>query len=59
MVQLSPHALTHSIEESVASSKNDVLEQVLLNVVIALLNRLVGVMLHAVEVAVLCTSFLW
>lgn len=58
MIQLSPHALTHSIEESVASSKDDVLEQVLLNVIIALLNRLVGIMLHAFEVAVLLACFL-
>ena len=58
MVKLLPHTLTHAFEKSRTTSKDDVLEEVLLDIVVALLHRAVGVVLHTVEVSVLGTRLL-
>ena len=58
MIQLLPHSLSHTLKESGTSCKDDILEQVFLDIIITFLHRTVGIVLDTLDLLVFRSSFL-
>jgi len=55
-MNLLPHSLTHAVEKCVTTTKNDVLVEVLSDVSVALLDRIIAVLVDTLKVK---ASDLW
>ena len=58
MIQLLPHSLSHTLEQSRSTSEDNILEQVFLDIIITFLDRAVSIVLDTLNLFILRSSFL-